>query len=190
MILEEMIEKLKSSLKKERFEHSMRVYEIALKMAKWYGMSKDKIEIAALLHDCGRAVPTADSVTKCKEFGIAVDEVEMRQPILLHQKLGRYYAQKYYGVSDEEILDAIGRHTTGGKGMGPVAKVVYLADIIEDGRDFPGVDELRAEARKGLDQGLKKCYAHTLHYLVNAGLLVHPDSVDGYNELVLGGEQK
>lgn len=184
MTFVEMQEKLKKSLKKERYEHSLRVYETAVKMAEQYKLPKEKISIAALLHDCGRVVSTGESVAKAKELNIKFDEIEKNQPILLHQKLGVYYAYKDYGIMDAEILDAIGRHTTGGKNMSEVAKIVFVADMIEQGRNFLGVEELRQAAKENLDKAMKMCYAHTIKYLLNSGLLIHPDCIDGYNELV------
>ena len=45
-------------------------------------------------------------------LGLPMDDVERNQPILLHAKLGVYYAREKYGVTDQEILDAIRFHTT------------------------------------------------------------------------------
>lgn len=189
MDIEAMREKLQRELKPSRFEHSLRVYEMALEMAKWYGLPTEKLAVAALLHDCGRRVPVENSEVQARSWGLPVDEVERRQPILFHQKLGAYIARTEYGVEDPEILDAIGRHTTGGVGMSPMAQVVYLADMIEPGRVYPGVEELRQVSRKDLRQGMLKCYAHTMKFLLDTGLLVHPDCVAGYNELMTQGDK-
>ena len=119
------------------------MYETALRLAEVHGLPKEKIAVSALLHDCGREVASKDSVAKCQELGLPIDAIEMHQPILLHAKLGVYNAMHKYGVADQEILDGIMYHTTGIDGMSKLAKVVYLADMIEPGRDFPGVEELR-----------------------------------------------
>ena len=34
-------------------------------------------------------------------------------------------------------------HTTGRENMGLLEKIVYIADLIEPGRDFQGVEEIR-----------------------------------------------
>lgn len=189
MDIVEMRAKLQRELKPSRFEHSLRVYEMALEMAKWYGLPTEKLAVAALLHDCGRRVPVEKSAEQARAWGQPVDDVELRQPILFHQKLGAYIARTEYGVKDSEILDAIARHTTGGKGMSKMAQVVYLADMIEPGRVYPGVEELRQVARQDLRQGMLKCYAHTIKFLLDTGLLVHPDCVAGYNELMTQGDK-
>jgi len=185
MTIEEMRALLQQSLKPKRYEHSIRVFETALKMAEHFHADKQKVALAALLHDCGRQIPKEGSTAKAKELGIAVDEVEKAQPILLHAKLGVYYAVHKYGVSpdDREVLDAIRYHSTGTADMTETAKIVFLADLIEPGREFEGVEEIRKASFHDLDQGMLLSYDNTIRYLLEDGLLIHPDAVAGYNQL-------
>lgn len=190
MNLEVMQNLLKESIPGKRYKHSVNVYETALNLAEAHGLPPEKIAVAALLHDCGREVAAKESVAKAQELGLPVDKIEMQQPILLHAKLGVYNAMHKYGVADQEILDGILYHTTGIDGMSVLAKVVYLADMIEPGRDFPGVDELRKLARKDLDKAMLLAYSNTIRYLLDGGLLIHPHCISGYNELILAGKEK
>ena len=185
MTIEEMRALLRQSLKPKRYEHSVRVYETALKMAGQYRADAKKVAVAALIHDCGRQVAKEESVTKAKELGIPVDPVEAVQPILLHAKLGVYYAVRKYGVSpdDTEVLDAIRYHSTGTADMTETAKIVFLADLIEPGRDFEGVEEIREASFQDLDKGMLLAYDNTIRYLLEDGLLIHPDAIAGYNQL-------
>lgn len=185
MTIEEMRALLQQSLKPKRYEHSIRVYETALMMAEHFHADKQKVALAALLHDCGRQIPKENSAARAKELGIAVDEVEKAQPILLHAKLGVYYAVHKYGVSpdDTEVLDAIRYHSTGTADMTETAKIVFLADLIEPGRDFEGVEEIREASFQDLDKGMLLSYDNTIRYLLEDGLLIHPDAVAGYNRL-------
>ena len=185
MTIEEMRILLQQSLKPKRYEHSVRVYKTALKMAEHYHANVNKVAIASLIHDCGRQIPKEDSVAKAKELGIPVDPVEETQPILLHAKLGVYYAIHKYGVSpdDREVLDAIRYHSTGTVDMTQTAKIVFLADLIEPGRDFEGVETLREASFQDLDRGMLLSYDNTIRYLLEDGLLIHPDAIAGYNQL-------
>lgn len=188
MKIEKMRQLLEQSLAPKRFKHSVAVYETALELAKAHKLTKEetaKVAISALLHDCGREVPTKESLAKMQELGLAVDEVEANQPILLHAKLGVYIAKEKYGVSDEEILDGISYHTTGKANMSVLAMLVFLADMIEPGRDFPGVDELRKLARKDLEAAMLLAYSNTTQYLIKGNLLIHPHCIEGYNQLLL-----
>ena len=154
------------------------------------GVDEEKAAIAGLLHDSGRQVPKKDFIARAAELGIELDEVEKNQPILIHAKLGVYYAQHEFGVTDPDILSSIRYHTTGAAHMSPLAMVIYLADLVEPNRDFPGVDTMREEVKKGLENGMRKAYAHTMEYLLDQGLLIHPDCLAGYNELVLKKKEK
>ena len=185
MTIEKMRILLQQSLKPKRYEHSVRVYMTALKMAEHYHANVNKVAIASLIHDCGRQIPKEDSVAKAKELGIPVDPVEETQPILLHAKLGVYYAIHKYGVSpdDREVLDAIRYHSTGTVDMTQTAKIVFLADLIEPGRDFEGVEALREVSFQDLDRGMLLSYDNTIRYLLEDGLLIHPDAIAGYNQL-------
>ena len=113
MTIDEMKQLLQASLPPKRYKHSVHVYETALELAKSHKLPEEKIAICALLHDCGREVASKESAAKADALGIAIDDVERNQPILLHAKLGVYYAQTKYGVTDKEILEGISQHTTG-----------------------------------------------------------------------------
>ena len=185
MTIEEMRILLQKSLKPKRYEHSVRVYRTALKMAEHYHADVNKVAVASLIHDCGRQISKEYSVARAKELGILVDPVEDNQPILLHAKLGVYYAIHKYGVNpdDREVLDAIRYHSTGTADMTQTAKIVFLADLIEPGRDFEGVETLREASFQDLDRGMLLSYDNTIRYLLEDGLLIHPDAIAGYNQL-------
>lgn len=181
--IEEMKRILKESLPLKRYKHSLAVYDTAIELASAHKLDVEKVAVSALLHDCGREVAGRDSLAKAAELGIPVDETEANQPILLHAKLGVYYAQHKYGVEDPEILEGILYHTTGAKDMTPLAMAVYLADLLEPTRDFPGIDEMRRLAKQDMEKAMMRAYAQTIRYLLEYDLLVHPNCIYGYNQL-------
>lgn len=181
--INEMKTLLKKNLPHKRYKHSLEVYGTALQIAEGYGLDKEKVGVAALLHDCGREIPSRDLLSHTIALGLPMDEVEKNQPILLHAKLGAYYANKKYGVDDPVILEAITYHTTGAAGMSQTAMVVYLADLLEPTRDFKGINELRRLAQIDLEQAMLKAYAQTIRYLLEYNLLIHPNCINGYNEI-------
>lgn len=181
--IEEMKRLLKASLPLKRYHHSVAVYETALELAAAHKLDMEKVAVSALLHDCGREVAGRDSLAKAAELGIAVDETEANQPILLHAKLGVYYAEHKYGVTDKEILDGILYHTTGARDMTPLAMAVYLADLLEPTRDFPGIEEMRKLAKQDMEKAMMRAYAQTIRYLLEYDLLIHPNCIYGYNQL-------
>ena len=50
--------------------------------------------------------------------------------------------KELFGAPDE-ICEAIRWHTTGKPEMSLLEQIVYLADVTEETRDFPGVEDLR-----------------------------------------------
>lgn len=178
-------ELLKKSLPTKRYEHSVAVYKTAVKIAEIHGVDVEKAKLAGLLHDCGREIPTKEFITKIKELGIKADVVELNQPILIHDKLGVYYAEHKYEVHDKEILEAILYHTTGAPHMTRLAMVIYLADILEPARDYPGVDVLRDMVKKDLEKTLFQAYIQTMGFLLEGHQLVHPNCLEAYNEMAI-----
>ncbi|MFH1386876.1 MAG: bis(5'-nucleosyl)-tetraphosphatase (symmetrical) YqeK [bacterium] len=144
-----IIEKLKTTLSRGRFLHSLRVEETALRLGEKYRVNKKKVSLAALLHDYAKRQP---------------------DPKLLHAKLGAKLAAKEFGIRSKEILDAIRHHTTGGEKMTKLEKIIYLADHMEAGRDFPGVKKLRRLAFTDLDKAVCLSATLTLEFLLRKNL--------------------
>ena len=188
--LEELKSILKASLPLKRYKHSIAVYETALELASVHKLDMQKVGISALLHDCGREIPSRDSLAKATELGIMVDKIEANQPILLHAKLGVFFARKKYGIEDQEILDGILYHTTGAPNMSPLAMAVYLADLLEPTSDFPGIDDLSKLAKENMEKAMMKSYGNTIRYLLEYDLLIHPNCICGYNQLAAKYKRK
>ena len=103
---------------------------------------------------------------------------------LWHAAVGRIIAEEEYGVKDRDVLNAIRFHTTGRAGMSTLEKLIYIADLIEPGRDFPGIENLRNIANQSIDEAMKACIVHSVAYLIERRVAVFPDSIECYNEHV------
>ncbi|MCP6368247.1 bis(5'-nucleosyl)-tetraphosphatase (symmetrical) YqeK, partial [Klebsiella pneumoniae] len=80
---------------------------------------------------------------------------------LWHAPVGAFLVRNEVGITDKEVLDAIAYHTSGRPGMTLLEKIVYVADYIEPGRRFPGVDEVRELAKKDLNAALIQSLKNT-----------------------------
>ena len=49
--------------------------------------------------------------------------------------------------------------------MTPLGKLIFLADMLEEGREFPEVERLRAALKRDLDECLLLCFEHQNAYL-------------------------
>ncbi|EOC99806.1 bis(5'-nucleosyl)-tetraphosphatase (symmetrical) YqeK [Caldisalinibacter kiritimatiensis] len=173
--------KLKEIIGNKRYKHSVGVMETAKKLAKTYGCNVKKAELAGLLHDCGRIAENQDLLKIAIEFGIILDDVMKRSTNLIHGPLGAKIAQNEFGIKDMDILKAISYHTTGRENMSLLEKIVYLADYIEPGRDFSGVERIRELAYRDLDKAILLSMDNTIKYVVKNEWLLHIDTIKARN---------
>ena len=181
----EMLVTLAAELRPARFRHSRDVSRTAVRLAERWGADIEEARIAGILHDCARTLKGEALLSAIREEGLQPSELELVQPALLHAQLGAIWAQKRFGVDDPVILQAIRRHTVGAADMTLLDKIVYLADYIEPGRNFPGVEKIREMAVVGLDEALLEAYNRTIVYVVAGEGLLHPDTVAGRNSLLM-----
>ena len=178
------IQSIRSRLSEHRFLHSMGVEKAALQLAEHYGVDKDKASCAALLHDYAKQLPKQQLMALAIQYGIEVDPIYRECPGLLHGPVAAELVKEDFGIRDPEILRAIACHTVGAPCMSPLEKIIYLADMIEENRDFSGINIIRKAAFTSLDEGMLKALEQTVGYTMQQRLKVHPDSILAYNSLL------
>lgn len=176
-----IIEKLKAVLDPERFNHSLRVEKIALVLARKYRVSTKKASLAALLHDYARQYDRPGLLRQAAKFKLCLDPVSRSEPKLLHAELSALLAKRDFGISDKDILGAISKHTIGAPRMTRLEKIIYLADHIEEGRNFSGVAKVRRLAQRDLDKAVLESTANMLKMLLAKGLPIHPGTIETRN---------
>ena len=102
-----------------------------------------------------------------------------------HGLVGADIVQRELAIDDEEILQAIRVHTTGAAKMSLLDKIIYVADYIEPGRDFPGVKEAREIALVDLDAAVAYETKHTLLHLIEQEHKIYPKTLETYNQWVV-----
>ncbi|MGE7543998.1 bis(5'-nucleosyl)-tetraphosphatase (symmetrical) YqeK [Sporosarcina newyorkensis] len=184
MDLQQVRNDLKQRLPQERYEHVLRVTATAVELAKEVGVSVEKAEIAGLFHDYAKFMDKEelhDLLKQDQEY----DLYSQYHAELWHAPVGALLAKERYVVEDEDVLQAIRFHTTGRAGMSPLEKVIYIADLIEPGRKFPGIEDLRKRINgQSLEDQMTECIQHTLKFLVHQYAVIFPYSFDCYNEHV------
>lgn len=186
MEYEEMRSLLQKSLKTSRYEHSLGVAETAVALARRFGVDEKQARIAGLLHDCAREFPNENLIAEAEKRLIMVEAIERQMPLLLHAYVGARLVREKYGVDDAAVEQAIWRHTVGGAQMTKLDKIIWFADMIEPGRNYPGVEELRALARTaGLDEMLLAGLTQSIIFVAQRGGLIHPATVLARNEILL-----
>ncbi len=158
--------KMEKSLDPKRFEHTLGVAYTACSLAMCYDTDLSKAMTAGLLHDCAKCISDEKMISICEKHNILINEVERKNPFLLHAKVGSYMAMKQFNIHDQDIINAILNHTTARPGMSQLEKIIYIADYIEPGRkQAPNLIQIRKLAFQNLDLALIRILEDTLHYL-------------------------
>lgn len=180
-------EALRARFSSDAFEHSERVAEQAASLARAYGVDEETAYIAGLLHDWDRELPGAELVMRAERAGLEVSDAERAVPYLLHAPVGAADLEREFPGMDRAVLHAVASHTYGAPEMGALDMVVYVADAIEPGRGYEGVDGLRAMVgRATLEDLFAQTYAHTVRHLVERRRVLHPATVATWNRFVAG----
>jgi nicotinate-nucleotide adenylyltransferase len=119
----------------KRFIHSRNTALMAWDIALAYGLDADKAYLAGISHDICKSFPPRELKRMALRDGKGLSRMEKKNPALLHGRAGAVYLQEHYRVTDSEILEAVEVHTTGCEYMGPIARVLYIADKLEWGRE-------------------------------------------------------
>lgn len=179
---------LKSRLDEYRYIHSLGVADSARELAKIYGADEEKAYFAGLLHDVAKNMPKDEQLQLMEKGGIVLSETEKNNPALWHAMAGECYLRLHMGITDPEILGSVRYHTTGKAGMTLLEKIIYVADYISAERNYPDVDVMRDLS---LNHSLEEASLYSLIYTFNKQTklqgIIHPDSVEYYNELLMKG---
>lgn len=164
--IEQMQERLRGKLPEKRFLHTVGVRYTAELLAMRYDVDINRAGMAGVLHDCAKYMTGKKMLEKCQKHHIKVTDIERENLQLLHAKLGAYFAEHKYGVTDTEILSAIRWHTTGKAEMTTLEQIIFLADYIEPHRRMiPGLTEIRRQAFVDLEDAVYMTLKNTVEYL-------------------------
>ncbi|HEX7057775.1 MAG TPA: bis(5'-nucleosyl)-tetraphosphatase (symmetrical) YqeK [Bacilli bacterium] len=170
-------------LAESRWKHTLGVAETAVRLANRYGGDAGKADLAALLHDVAKNWPVAEQERVLREHGASPDLFDYDKE-LWHAPVGALVAKRDFAVYDEEILNAIRWHTSGREGMSQLDKIICLADYIEPGRSYPGVDRIRELAEHSLEEALVAGFDGTIRFLLEKGKKIYPLTVAARNSLL------
>lgn len=171
-----IIKILKTRLNEKRLEHSINVMKMAIILAEKNGVDLENAKFSGLLHDCAKNMSNEELVKYCDQHGIEIDELKRKSPGTLHAEVGADIAKNEFGAN-EEIVRAIKYHTLANKEMTKLDKILYVADLIEVGRDLEGVDEIRKIALDNLNEGFYVSLDYCIKNVRERGKEVHPQSI-------------
>lgn len=170
-------------LTSDRYEHSIRVAEVAKQLAKIHKVDMYSAELAALLHDIAKDQTVEDLQANIKQFSLP-DELLKQHYELWHGPVGARIVRDIYGIQREDIYRAIYHHTTGRAQMSELELIVYIADYIEPKRKTPGVEYVRELAQINLIDAALLIASRTIKYLIDKRVTIHVNTFEAYNDLL------
>lgn len=190
-LLERINKDIKNKLSKKRYNHSLGVMKKAEELAKIHGADANKARLIGLAHDIAKELPEEEKLKYAKQNNIEVDAIEKINVELLHGKIGADICKKRYGF-EEDMQNAIKYHTTGNENMDLIAKIIFVADKIEDGRKYEDnekknmeLKEARQIAKENLDKAVLYEIDASLAYTIQKKKLIHPDGVSARNKIIM-----
>lgn len=175
-------ELVKSQLSVERYNHTLRVTETAIELAKRFGGNVEYVTVAALLHDYAKDKDECRLRELIQQFELP-DELLDYDVELWHGPVAAKIAKRKFNIKKTEILHAIYYHTTGKAEMSLVELIVFVADYIEPARNFPGVDTVREDAEHDIVVAARNALKNTIVFLINKNVTIHPHTFLAYNDL-------
>ena len=161
-------------LKPTRRKHTVRVALMAASVAGQYRLEERTVLEAAGLHDIAKNLDAS-----APELAGFCPPQEVPAPVM-HQYSGAYVAEHALGVEDEDVLNAIRYHTSARPNMSNLEKVIFLADMLEAGRDFPHVEKLREWFYRDLNECMYRALKYELRYLKREKRDIYPLTFRAY----------
>ena len=174
---------MKKRLSEKRFVHTLGTAECAVTLAHRFGADADTLYLAGLLHDVTKEWSDDAQLNFFAERGIMICNTQKLCPQLFHAISGAVVAGEEFGAN-ETVCNAIRWHTTGRAHMCKEEMILWLADLIEPNRNFPGVEEIRALAEHDLAQAVCMGMSRSITFLVEKNQLIDPEMIDARNWLL------
>lgn len=174
-------ERVELMVKPRRYEHVLRVADLARQIAEASGLDAEQVAqayAAGILHDIARDLPDHELL----RLAPPECDIDRAHPLALHGRAARTLLERW-GYPHVEVLDAVEDHTTGPRHgcASVVAACVYIADVSEPGR---GVNaDIRELALRDRDAALRQAINSKVTYLQGRGIQVHPRTLATYQAL-------
>lgn len=172
---------VKQNTSESRFEHTLRVADLATKLAHHYKVDADKTWLAAVLHDLKKNISLEENDDLVNLYGL--DKKYLGNKNLSHSKLAAAVSRDKLGIDDEDILNAIAFHTTGRSDMSMLEKIIFVADTCEEGRTYKEAALLREKAFENIDDICIFILEYLKESIEKKGLVVDEDTIQALRYL-------
>lgn len=183
----DVIEQLKA--KPARLNHSLSVAYTAERMALYYGVNPYSARVAGMFHDWSKALSSEAQFAEAKRLGLDFGvDLDLVKP-LLHGSIAARVLPEMYPEINQDVFQAIDRHTLGSATMSDLDMVIFVADGIEPLRKKnPTLDAQRKMLQKvSLDELYWQSFCDGVAYVIDTRRYLYPGTLSIYNEHILKG---
>lgn len=173
-LLAEITEYARSHEKKERFAHSVRTAETCAALCRRFGEDADKGYLAGIAHDMCKECDDMELVSLAVKDGLPVSPIERTHLSLLHGRAAATLLKEQFNLNDSAIIEAVQHHTFGRVGMCNLAKILFIADKIEPGREHVTEKYLKKTEKMALNELAMFVVSENISYLQERGKKVAP----------------
>lgn len=184
-------EDVRAFMSEKRYRHTLGVEKMTRRMATFFEGEIDPfcLSAAALLHDITKELTEEEQREIISNMQIKLSKSQEKSPAILHSFTAEHRIKKEFSffAKNEEILSAIRSHTTGSEGMSLFDKLLFVADYIEEGREYPRCIEAREKffsmlgdgvpPRVALDRITLSILESTIRFLTEHGYALCEDTV-------------
>jgi len=166
-------------------KHCLEVGEESRRIANKFNEPVESALYAGYLHDISAVYPNEVRIDIARALGIEVLSEEERFPMIIHQKLSKQMAHDILKITDEEVLNAVGCHTTLRKDSTRMDRVLFVADKIvwDQVGDPPYLNSVLAKLEVSLEHAAFE-YIKFLWNQKEKLKVLHPWLADAYFELM------
>lgn len=168
---------------------------MCVQLASFWGFDVEKACLSGLLHDSAKSAKFKEFERNYdiegieKELGIEIAEEDKQIPPIWHAIAAQIIAERQFGIIDKEILHAIRIHPTSDSNLSLTAIVLIIADYIEPGRRFNGVDVYRKMAFHNIDSTFNEILKNKAEHVLSKGKKLHSRSLLSLKQYSEGGEK-
>lgn len=181
-MIEEIKKNLKNQLSDYRYNHCLRVADVAKDLAIFYKEDEEKAYLTGLVHDMAKEFTKEENLEFVESHNLPKEVLSKENSKFLHGIIGAIIAKETYHFTDD-MFNAVYYHTAGHPEMSKLEKIVYLADKIEPGKNYEGIEEERKLAYQDLDQAVILCLKTKIAKLTKEGKKIHQNTIDTLNYL-------
>jgi putative HD superfamily hydrolase of NAD metabolism len=145
-----------------------------------------KLATAAILHDYGKIFSFEELKEITVRQKLRISDFELNCEPVLHGFVAPFLLKRDFKITDSEVLNSVKIHSIGSVKMSMIDKILYIADKVEETRDYEGVERLRNLSFEDINLCLLEVYKSNIIYVIKGNNVLHPDTVKIWN-LIRGG---